>query len=157
MYERVLTRRDQTFVVREMEMEMLKSEFRIPVVPDERAQATCAPSAGEGGCPSAASCGSRQSCSAGVSTPADDPASTLAKDGWILRTTIGEPRLSEVVENYRAMGFEVHVEYFANGRAATADDESSCTVCYDDASAGQTWGSVYLRQGQSAGPGLTPA
>jgi hypothetical protein len=157
MFERMLARRDQAFVVREMEMEMRKSEFKIPVVPDALAQATCAPSAGKGGCASAASCGSRQSCSAGSSTPADDTASTLAQDGWILRTTIGEPRLSEVVENYRAMGFEVHVEYFANGRTATADGESSCTVCYDDASAGQTWGSVYLRQGKSAGPGLAPA
>ena len=148
--------RDQAFVVKAMEMEMRKSEFRISVVPDAAAQATCAPTAAAGGCPSAASCGSRHSCSAGASTDADDPQARLAQEGWILRTTIGEPRLSEVVENYRAMGYEVHVEPFATSHAAAADGESSCTVCYDDASAGQAWGSVYVRQGRSEGSGLEP-
>lgn len=136
---------------------MRKSEFRIPVVPAGPAQSTCAPSAVGGGCQSAASCGSGESCSAGSSAHADDPAFKLTQDGWILRTTIGEPRLSEVVENYRAMGFEVHVERFATSRAGSTDAESSCTVCYDAAaSASQAWGSVYVRQGRSAGPGLEP-
>ena len=135
---------------------MGKSEFKISLVPSEVAQGSCAPSAAAGGCPSAASCGSSHSCSAASSSAADDPASKLAQEGWILRTTIGEPRLSEVVENYRAMGYEVHVEPFITSHAAAADGESSCTVCYDDASAGQAWGSVYVRQGRSAGAGLEP-
>jgi hypothetical protein len=36
----------------------------------------------------------------------------LLKDGWKRQTVIGEPRLSEIVQNYKAMGFEVHVEEF---------------------------------------------
>jgi hypothetical protein len=40
------------------------------------------------------------------------PEDALLKDGWKRQTTIGEPRLSEIVQNYKAMGFEVHVEEF---------------------------------------------
>jgi hypothetical protein len=76
----------------------------------------------------------------------------LQQQGWILRTTIGEPRLTEVVENYRAMGYEVHVERFGTATAATAGkaDAESCTVCFDAADksqASQVWGSVYVRPG----------
>ena len=34
----------------------------------------------------------------------------LKKQGWVKRTTIGEPRLSEIVTEYKALGFEVHLE-----------------------------------------------
>ena len=33
----------------------------------------------------------------------------LFAEGWIKKTTIGEPRLSEIVENYRQLGYEVQV------------------------------------------------
>jgi hypothetical protein len=36
-------------------------------------------------------------------------ADLLAPKGWIKQTTIGEPRLSEIVVNYRQLGYEVHV------------------------------------------------
>ena len=45
------------------------------------------------------------SCSAGGgAADSNDPEFKLAQEGWVLRTTIGEPRLSEVVDNYRSMG-----------------------------------------------------
>ena len=105
-----------------------------------------------GACSSAGSCSSASSCSsAGGVVDSNDPSVKLAQEGWILRTTIGEPRLSEVVENYRAMGFEVHVERFGTASADTQDGETSCTTCYDAADksdASQAWGSVYVRPGR---------
>jgi hypothetical protein len=79
----------------------------------------------------------------------------LQQQGWILRTTIGEPRLSEVVENYRAMGYEVHVEHFGTIRpnGSGGDAGESCTTCFDAADktdARQAWGSVYVRARQGA-------
>jgi hypothetical protein len=104
-----------------------------------------------GGCSSASSCSSASAgCSSASSScgsgSANDPDTLLQQQGWILRTTIGEPRLSEVVENYRAMGYEVHVERWSTGAA-------SCTTCYDGADkseAGEVWGTVYVRKGQPA-------
>lgn len=72
----------------------------------------------------------------------------------MLRTTIGEPRLSQVAENYRAMGFEVHVECFGAGSAG--NEGCSTGNPHNDAAdkkttAGQDWGSVYVRPGRPAG------
>jgi hypothetical protein len=33
------------------------------------------------------------------------PEDALLRDGWKRQTTIGEPRLSEIVKNYQTMGF----------------------------------------------------
>ena len=108
-------------------------------------------------CASASVCSSGSSCSASSCGPTDstDPAFLLQQQGWILRTTIGEPRLTEVVENYRAMGYEVHVERFGTATADTAGkaQAESCTVCFvaaDKSKASQVWGSVYVRPGGSA-------
>jgi hypothetical protein len=68
------------------------------------------------------------------------PEDALLKVGWKRQTTIGEPRLSEIVQNYKAMGFEVHVEEFK------AEGEG-CNTCFD---AGQemgfSYGTVYVRK-----------
>ncbi len=103
-------------------------------------------------CASASSCSSGSTCGASSCGQSDsiDPIFLLQQQGWILRTTIGEPRLSEVVENYRAMGYEVHVERFGTATADTAGkaDTESCTVCFDavdKSKASQVWGSVYVR------------
>jgi hypothetical protein len=68
------------------------------------------------------------------------PEDALLKVGWVRQTTIGEPRLSEIVQNYKAMGFEVHVEEFK------AEGEG-CNTCFD---AGQemgfSYGTVYVRK-----------
>lgn len=128
---------------------MDRNQKTIPIVPSD---SSCASGLS---CASGASCGSTSCASAGPSSDSDDPAFRLKQQGWILRTTIGEPRLAEVVENYRTMGYEVHVEYFgmtpANGSSCNSDE--SCTTCFDTADktdARQAWGSVYVRPGQGA-------
>jgi hypothetical protein len=141
---------------------MVKSQMVIPI--HQAASTVSACSTGEvtllsGSCSAASSCASGSSCSSGggASSDSDDPSVKLAQEGWILRTTIGEPRLSEVVENYRAMGYEVHVENFGVIRSSgsASEDDESCTACYDAAdrsNASQAWGSVYVRPGQTALP-----
>ena len=47
----------------------------------------------------------------------------LAEEGWVKQTTIGEPRLSEIVELYRSLGYEVHLE------SVKLDEE--CRRCYE--------------------------
>lgn len=103
----------------------------------------------ETGCASA--CASASTCSSASACSSDDPGVRLAQQGWIRRTTIGEPRLSEIAENYRTMGYEVHVEHFR-----TAGDEGECTTCYDAADqsgAGEVWGTVYVRHRPAADGG----
>jgi len=34
----------------------------------------------------------------------------LTKNGWTKQNTIGEPRLSECVQLYKSLGYEVHLE-----------------------------------------------
>jgi hypothetical protein len=129
------------------------------VIPIAQAASTCstgAVSAPGSSCASASTCSSGSSCSSGGgAADSNDPADRLAKEGWVLRTTIGEPRLSEVVENYRAMGFEVHVEHFGTTSAdSKADDGEACTTCFDAAdksNPSQAWGSVFVRQGKPVG------
>ena len=77
------------------------------------------------------------------------PEDALLKDGWVRQTTIGEPRLSEIVHNYKAMGFEVHVEEFKTEGTGS----EGCNTCFD---AGQEmgfmYGTVYVRKrGEPAG------
>lgn len=131
------------------------------------AQAAQASMPAVSGCASAASCSSASSCGSGAScgsVGADDPETRLEREGWVRRTTIGEPRLSELAENYRAMGYEVHVEYFADvatgvaagvatGVATAAGGEKACTSCFDSADrsdAKQVWGTVFVRRGRAA-------
>jgi hypothetical protein len=68
----------------------------------------------------------------------------LAGQGWLRQTTMGEPRLSELVENYRAMGYDVHVETFrAQGEG--------CNTCFDAGEEmGKAYGTVYVRKGDGA-------
>ena len=50
----------------------------------------------------------------------------LEKKGWIKRTTIGEPRLSEIVELYKSLGYEVRLEPV---KLDELDEE--CRSCYE--------------------------
>jgi len=50
----------------------------------------------------------------------------LEKEGWIKQTTIGEPRLSEIVELYKSLGYEVHLEPV---KLDELDEE--CRKCYE--------------------------
>jgi hypothetical protein len=70
----------------------------------------------------------------------------LLREGWRRQTTIGEPRLSEIAENYRAMGYEVHVESWQT-------EGDGCTTCLDeDQATGKVLGTVYTRRSSSAAP-----
>ena len=40
----------------------------------------------------------------------DNMSRQLEKDGWVKRTTIDEPRLSEIILEYESLGFEIHLE-----------------------------------------------
>lgn len=63
----------------------------------------------------------------------------LLRDGWRKRTTLGEPRLTEVVEGYRSLGYEVYVREFRT--------QGGCTTCFDAGQEmGQVYGTIYVRQ-----------
>lgn len=68
------------------------------------------------------------------------PGSELLAQGYERRTTAGEPRLSELIAQYREIGYDVEVVEFT----ATPD---SCSVCFDVAiEAGQIYGDIYVRR-----------
>ncbi len=52
----------------------------------------------------------------------------LEKQGWEYRFTASEPRLGEHVAEFRALGFDVHLERIG------ADDapDASCSTCLED-------------------------
>jgi hypothetical protein len=47
----------------------------------------------------------------------------LAAQGWEKKTTYDEPRLSEILEMYEEMGFEVHLE------PVNPEEEPGCSEC----------------------------
>ena len=50
----------------------------------------------------------------------------LETEGWVKQTTIGEPRLSEIVELYKSLGYEVHLE------PVELDElDEECRRCYE--------------------------
>ncbi|NMG30882.1 hypothetical protein GO615_18400 [Aromatoleum evansii] len=77
---------------------------------------------------------------AGSATREEDVEDRLLREGWKRLTTIGEPRLSEIAEAYRGMGFEVHVESYQT-------EGDGCTTCLDtDQEMGKVIGTVYTRR-----------
>lgn len=62
----------------------------------------------------------------------------LLASGWQRQTTIDEPRLSELAENYRALGYAVHI---AREGDAVAD---GCGECFKQRQ-GCTLGTLYIR------------
>ena len=55
----------------------------------------------------------------------------LIKEGWTRRLVANEPRLSEAVELYRSMGYEVHLEPLPRVDCDSADEESEeCRTCF---------------------------
>jgi len=63
----------------------------------------------------------------------------LEKEGWIKQTTIGEPRLSEIIELYKSLGYEVRLEPV---KLDELDEE--CRKCYEDE--GDKVKTVYVRK-----------
>jgi len=49
----------------------------------------------------------------------------LTKDGWIKRTAIDEPRLSEIILEYESLGYEVQLE-----PVKLEDLDEECKMCY---------------------------
>jgi len=55
----------------------------------------------------------------------------LIEEGWTKRFVANEPRLSEAVELYRSMGYEVHLEPLPVVACNSADEESGeCRACF---------------------------
>ena len=52
-----------------------------------------------------------------------DPEQNLVQTGWEKQATYDDPRLSEMVEMYKEIGLEVHLEPF------DPENEEGCTVC----------------------------
>lgn len=50
----------------------------------------------------------------------------LKAQGWMKQNTIGEPRLSECVELYESLGYEVHLE-----PVTLSELEEECRKCYE--------------------------
>ncbi len=60
--------------------------------------------------------------------------------GWQCQTTIDEPRLSELAENYRALGYAVLVVH-------ETPSGSGCYECFKAAGeAGRSVGTIYTRR-----------
>ena len=57
----------------------------------------------------------------------------LIADGWERRFIVCEPRLSEMVETYKEIGFEVHLEPLplTDEMDQASCEESGCTSCFD--------------------------
>ena len=62
----------------------------------------------------------------------------LKKEGWIMQFIANEPRLSEAVDLYKELGFDVHLEPLPKGRecdaCAGAEDQKErgeCRVCFE--------------------------
>ena len=71
----------------------------------------------------------------------------LLAEGWIKQTTIGEPRLTEIVDNYRSLGYEVHVVEHRE------ESGEGCNTCFTaGAEMGQVYGDVYIRKGKGGKP-----
>lgn len=64
----------------------------------------------------------------------------LLAEGWTRQTTIGEPRLSELIQAYRELGYEVEViEHRIEG--------DGCNTCFEaDKELGRVYGDIYLRR-----------
>ncbi|NWF93314.1 MAG: hypothetical protein HXY46_10385 [Syntrophaceae bacterium] len=67
----------------------------------------------------------------------------LKKEGWEKRFTIDEPRLSEMVEQYKELGFEVLLE-----PVDTSSEE--CFSCFIDPAFSDRYKTIYTRRKNSS-------
>lgn len=58
-------------------------------------------------------------------------AKQLQQEGWTRQFLATDPRLTEAVELYRAIGYEVHLEPLTREEAIVSEDRTGCTVCFD--------------------------
>jgi hypothetical protein len=66
----------------------------------------------------------------------------LKAEGWVKQFMTNEPRLSEAVEEYRGLGFEVHLE--AVDPAACASG-SGCASCFEMPEAAAQFKIIFTR------------
>ena len=62
----------------------------------------------------------------------------LEKDGWVKQFVASEPRLSEAVNLYRALGFDVHLEPLPPGQECSTcagteghGEKGECRICFE--------------------------
>jgi len=67
----------------------------------------------------------------------------LKKEGWEKRFTIDEPRLSEMVDQYRQLGFEVRLE-------PVDVSSEECTGCLTDPAFSDRYKTIYTRKKQDS-------
>jgi hypothetical protein len=61
-------------------------------------------------------------------------------DGWQRLSTLSEPRLSEMAENYRQLGYQVEVRDVKN-------TDGGCNTCFDAGrEIGQVFGTLYVKR-----------
>jgi len=63
----------------------------------------------------------------------------LKKEGWEKRFTTDEPRLSEMVEQYKDLGFEVLLE-------PVDPQAEDCTTCLTDTAFSDHYRTIYTRR-----------
>ncbi len=58
---------------------------------------------------------------------------TLIEKGWERRFIACEQRLSEVIEMYREIGFEIHLEPLPSKEEMDSEmcEQTECTACFD--------------------------
>ena len=57
----------------------------------------------------------------------------LKKDGWTRQFVSDEPRLSEMVETYRSIGLDVHLEPLLTDEKPEETECGECRVCFEGA------------------------
>ncbi|MDY6968580.1 MAG: hypothetical protein SVR08_08005 [Spirochaetota bacterium] len=57
----------------------------------------------------------------------------LKKDGWTRQFVADEPRLSEMVETYRSIGLDVHLEPMITDEDTEEAECGECRVCFEGA------------------------
>lgn len=71
----------------------------------------------------------------------------LKAQGWARKFTADEPRLSEAVEEYRDLGFEVHLEPVDPD---ACQSEGQCTACFDNPEAARRFKVIFTRPAENA-------
>ena len=64
----------------------------------------------------------------------------LKEQGWIRQNTIEEPRLSECIELYESLGYEVHLE-----PVILSELDEECRKCYELEGKIDTVKTIYIR------------
>ena len=80
----------------------------------------------------------------GPAAVADDVHARLERTGFMRMMVMGEPRLSELVEKYKALGYEVEVVPFT---AEEAGGEAGCNTGFGaGGETSQSYGTIYVRK-----------